>query len=232
MLNLKPGRGTPLWMNGKNAQEVLIQVPKTAPADIYRQIMMISDTLLTSVQNIGISSKKGFKVISPAESAYMVMNTSVVDLTLRFSEDPKTHHILYDPYKFEHEDHSDYDPNEFRKAHPVPDGYMDTLPKWYSVKYTYPKFNYIFVRPGLGISLQVHTLREERWEILQGHPIIIAGPKVHFDVNPGQKFSMSLGSMHTVINPSESEWVLLKEEYAGQFDEKDIVRVFNPNNYY
>ena len=60
-----------------------------------------------------------------------------------------------------------------REEHPIPDGYIDTLPKWYSIKYTYPDFNYIFVCPGLGISIQVDSMREEYWEVLEGHPIIL-----------------------------------------------------------
>ncbi len=56
-----------------------------------------------------------------------------------------------------------YDPEEFKSQHPVPDGYIDILTKWYSIKFTYPEFNYIFIRPGVGISLQMHAMREEHW---------------------------------------------------------------------
>jgi mannose-6-phosphate isomerase-like protein (cupin superfamily) len=231
-IQLKQGRGTPLWRNGDKDQRLYIQAPKNVPNMDLSQLMMIIDGTLAPAHHLGMMTAKGFSIFIQPNVPYQVMNTTLLDIGVLFDEDPRNHEVIYDPYKYEFEDHSDYDPDEFKKANPVPDGYVDTLPKWYSVKYTYPTFNYIFVRPGVGISLQTHRMREEHWEILRGKPMIINDAKVHYDVEPGTKFLLPLGSMHAVINPSNTEWVLLKEEYAGEFDEKDIIRIFNPNNYH
>lgn len=228
---LKAGRGTPLWRNG--SEEIRITLSPQSPEKFdYSEILLIIDTLLSPAHHLGLTSREGLNLVVGPDQPFMVMNCSKRDLTVSLSQDPTGFPIVYDPYKFEHESHADFNPDEFKKVHPVPDGYVDTLPKWYSVKYTYPTFNYIFVRPGLGISLQSHKLREEHWEILEGKPLIISDSKVNYDVLPGTHFSMPLGSMHAVINPSLTDWVLLKESYLGEFDEKDIVRIFNPNHYY
>ncbi|MHA1821748.1 MAG: hypothetical protein ACTSU2_10745 [Promethearchaeota archaeon] len=138
---------------------------------------------------------------------------------------------IYDPYLYENEKHVNIDPDKFREEYTVPDGYIDVLPKWYSIKFTYPDINYIFIRPKLGISIQKHNMREEHWEIGRGTPIIIVGTNVYYNTKVGEKFDIPVNSLHTVINPTD-EWVLIKERYSGKFDEEDIVRVFNPNHYF
>jgi mannose-6-phosphate isomerase-like protein (cupin superfamily) len=225
------GRGTCLWQNGPNEQSVILHPAKKEIRMDYSQVLIIFDELLIPADHVGLVGHHGLTLIIPPDVPYMILNTSTVNITVELKESPASERILYDPYKFEHEDHSDYDPKEFQKSHNVPEGYVDTLPKWYSVKFTYPQFNYIFVRPSLGLSLQIHKMREEHWEILQGSPIIIADHKVYYNVHPGQKFSIPFGTFHTVINPSAIEWVLFKESYDGSFDENDIIRVFNPNHY-
>jgi mannose-6-phosphate isomerase-like protein (cupin superfamily) len=229
---VKAGRGTNLWRNGDEMQKLTISPTPDEKKCEYENIMVIVDTWLGPAPKNGLETPRGITVHIMPNAPYMVMNNSSSDIIISFTVNPAEHQIIYNPYEFEYEDHSDYDPDLFKLKHPVPDGYVDTLPKWYSVKFTYPKFNYIFVRPGLGISLQTHKMREEMWEILEGNPIIISGSKVYYDVSPGQKYTLPLGALHAVINPSQEKWVLLKEEYLGQFDEKDIVRVFNPNHYY
>ena len=85
----------------------------------------------------------------------------------------------------------------------------------------------------MGLSIQTHHLRNESWEILEGTPIIINSNKVHYYVKKGQKFEIPINTYHSVINPNKDQekFVVIKEFWNGNFDEEDIKRVFNPNEY-
>jgi len=230
-LKLAPTRGTELRKSGGETLKVVFTVKEGDVHTAMSQAMMIVGTFLGSVDHHGIAGIKGVIVYIPPDTEYMIINGSEAELDINFSEDPAAHRVIYNPYLYEQEIHANYDPEEFRAAHPVPEGYIDILPKWYSIKFTYPAENYIFIRPGLGLSFQSHRMREEHWEVLEGSPIIVAGSKVKYFVSPGTKIDILLMNLHTIINPSPTEWVLLKETYSGTFDEEDIVRVFNPNHY-
>jgi len=227
---LNASRGTNLCKNGQNSLKITVVATSAKSNDIYSNMLGIVGELITSIPQLGIKLKQGWAIQVPPNTPYMIMNTSNSEVEVTFSEDTNQHLVLWNPYLLEKQSHVDFNPDEFKKVHPVPDGYIDTLPKWYSVKFTYPNFNYIFVRPGLGISVQIHAQREEHWEILEGSPIIIANNKVAYNVVPKTKFDIPIGAMHTIINPTK-DWVLLKETYSGIFDEKDIIRTFNPNNF-
>ena len=229
---LKTGRGTKLYQNSDTSISVNISPSKPNESPQWDEILMILGDLVAPINHLGRNSSRGLQIIIPPFSQYMVINSGKIDLVLSFKSDSTNHEILYDPYLYEEESHKNYDPEEFKSQHPVPDGYLDILTKWYSIKFTYPEFNYIFIRPGVGISLQMHAMREEHWEVLQGQPIIIAGSKISYDTKLNSQFDISLGAFHTVINPSDSEWVLIKESCKGKFDEEDIIRVFNPNHYF
>jgi len=73
-----------------------------------------------------------------------------------FHQDPERNQVVYNPYLYKDEKHIDFTQNSSKKTILIfhPDGYINTLCKWYSIKYTYPKENYIFIRPKLGISIQ------------------------------------------------------------------------------
>ncbi|UYP47288.1 hypothetical protein NEF87_003573 [Candidatus Lokiarchaeum ossiferum] len=229
---LTTGRGTKLRQNDSSLMTLNITPKDPKEKSQLNQVMMILEDILIPINHVGIASTDGIKVTIPPENAYMVLNTSETTICVETGEiDYTQHSILYDPYLYEHEDHVDYDSAEFIKTYDIPAGYTDVLPKWYSIKFSYPEFNLIFVRPGLGISLQSHAKREEYWEIAAGEPIVISGSKVSYNNPQGTKFYIPLGNLHTIINPSKDVWVILKETYKGNFDEKDIVRVFNPNHY-
>jgi mannose-6-phosphate isomerase-like protein (cupin superfamily) len=229
-ISLAPERGTRMYENAGEVQKVTVIPPKKASTAVFDSVMMIIGNTIARISHLGIHSMNGYMVQVTPNTPYMLMNLSDMAVTVEFSEDIASQTVLYDPYLYEHESHVDFNPNEFKKSHPIPSGYVDTLPKWYSVKFTYPDYNYIFVRPGIGISIQTHMMREEHWDILQGTPIILVNNQVSYQVQPGTKFDIPFGTSHTVINPT-AEWILLKETYSGTFDEKDIIRVFNPNHY-
>lgn len=163
---------------------------------------------------------------------YMIINVSR-DKTIEviYDEDISLHEIVYDPCKEENAPKELLKEDYFLRNYEIPDGYIDTLPKWYSFKFTYEDFNLIFIKPDMGLSFQRHKLRTEHWKILSGKPIIICNKKVNYFVEPGSEFNMKKNQLHTIINPHLNNYVLLKENWTGEFDENDIERLFNPNNY-
>lgn len=175
-----------------------------------------------------------FTMIINPKTYYMISNISNSDLAVTYSLDPSIGEIIYDPYKYEHSDKIDIELEELKKFYDIPDRYVDTLPKWYSFKFTYEKYNLIFIKPNMGISWQRHEKRNEFWEILGGNPIIINKNKVHYFVKDHEKFKIPIGTIHSVINPNKNmdEWVIIRESWNGIFDEMDIERIFNPNQYF
>ena len=218
---LKPKRGTCLRKNSN--QEMILNV-ETARID---HILMIN-------QNQFYTNLSMEKLIVKPLNYYMVINNSKKPLEISYSEDISNHEIIYDPYLFENSKKKNLIPNEFLNNFSIPEGYLDVLAKWYSIKFSYQDYNLIFIKPGLGISIQIHKNRSEKWEILAGHPIIINENKVYYFVEIGSKFSTPKKSFHSVINPNKMQdnYVIIKETWTGNFDENDIKRIFNPNHYY
>ncbi len=168
------------------------------------------------------------------ENYYMVINKGNSSIEIQYDKDISRHEIIYDPYKFENLEKTNLTPELFIERYNAPKNYIDTLPKWYSFKFTYPDYNLIFIRPEFGISIQIHENRDEFWEILEGTPIIINGNKVHYFVKNGTKFINKINTYHSAINPNKEpdKFIIIKERWDGKFDENDITRIFNPNQYY
>lgn len=163
---------------------------------------------------------------------YMIINNGKNPIEINYSLDISNHRIIYDPYKSEHLKKRKITIDEIKEIYKVPENYIDTLPKWYSFKFTYNDFNLIFIKPQLGISFQKHKNRKEFWEILDGTPIILNGNKVHYFVKTGAKFVIPMNIIHSVINPNLNKFVIVKEQWSGDFDEGDIKRIFNPNDFH
>ena len=168
------------------------------------------------------------------ENCYMVINNGENSIELKYNKDISQHKIIYDPYKYENSKRINLKPELFIERYSIPKNYIDTLPKWYSFKFTFPDYNLIFIRPEFGISIQIHKYRDEFWEILEGNPIIITGNEVHYFVENGIKFTNQINTYHSAINPNKDsdKFVVIKERWEGNFDENDIKRIFNPNQYY
>ena len=163
----------------------------------------------------------------------MVINNGNDFVSICYSQDVSNHEVIYDPYKFEISKKVNLNLEFFKKNYDIPEGYIDTLPKWYSFKFTYPEYNLIFIKPDFGLSIQIHKFRNESWEILEGKPIIINNDKMHYFVETGSIFHNPINAYHSVINPNKEEekFVIIRERWDGIFDENDIERVFNPNHY-
>lgn len=218
---IQPNRGTPLRKNGDRVQEAIID------NEYY-------DTTYLIKGNSFITRKltNDDLLIQPGEY-FMIINVGDEEYPVYYSEDLDELELIYDPYKYENAEKKNYDEEFFKDKYEIPDDYIDTLPKWYSFKFTYSDYNLIFVRPQLGISFQIHDQRNEFWTILTGEPIIINGKNIHYFVENGTKFEIPINTFHTVINPNKEEdkFIMLEERWNGNFNEEDIARVFNPNNY-
>lgn len=214
-------RGTKLRKNGSEVLKISID---------QNEMMNI---LLINGNNFKAENNSQLDLVIKPNNYYMIINNGNNTIELSFNENISDHEIIYDPYKYTTTEKIDFKPDDFKQIYSVPEGYIDTLPKWYSFKFTYDEFNLIFVKPEMGISFQIHKKRSESWEILKGNPIIISGNQVHYYVEDHSKFENSVNSYHSVINPNrdKDKFVIIKERWSGSFDEDDIIRVFNPNNF-
>ena len=214
-----PERSTSLRKN--DSQELRISFKKNNTKEVY----IINGSSFITENNLG-----SILIIKP-ENHYMIINKEEYPIEITYNRDISNHQIIYDPYKYENSEKINFKAEFFKRKYKIPEGYIDTLPKWYSFKFTYPNYNIIFVRPEFGLSIQIHRYRNELWEILDGNPIILNGNTVYYQVESGTKFKIPINTFHTVINPSNEKFVILKEQWSGNFNEEDISRVFNPNNY-
>lgn len=220
--NIRPDRGTNLRKNGDEELELLIDV------ESLNNIFLINGSSFFT-QNL-----KEINLIIKPNDYYMVINKSDKNVKIRYSTTITGHKIIYQPYKFEFSKKEKFDIEKFGKKFNVPNGYVDVLNKWYSIKFTYPDYNLIYVKPEIGISIQIHQYRSEHWKILKGKPVIINANKVYYYVENGTEFVNAKMTYHSVLNPNRhpEKFVVIEEKWSGNFNEEDIIRVFNPNNYY
>jgi mannose-6-phosphate isomerase-like protein (cupin superfamily) len=218
---LLPGRGSYLRKN--NSEWLTVTINCESRSDI----MFINSTSLTT------KYKQQWTFNVAPHKFYMIINIGESILTIKYNNCISEHEIVYDPYKYENSEKKKFNPDDFVKEFSISDGYIDILSKWYSIKFTYPKYNLIFIKPEMGISIQIHTHRSEKWEILSGKPIVINDNRVHYFVEKGTKFINEKMKFHSIINPNKDpkSFVAIKEQWSGSFDEEDIKRVYNPNNY-
>lgn len=215
-------RSTSLRKN--NSKELLITINPSNLEDIF---IINRNSFKTE------AIKKNDLLIKPNDY-YMIINRGKEPIEINYSNDILHHQIIYNPYTYETSEKINLKPEQFIEKYDVPKDYIDTLPKWYSFKFTYSEYNLIFVRPEFGLSIQIHKNRNEFWEILDGKPIIINGNKVYYYVENGNKFQNQINTYHSVINPNKevNKYIIIKERWNGKFDENDIKRIFNPNQYY
>jgi len=219
---IQPEKGTNLRKNGQEELTILID------SNALKKIFLINGSTFFT-KDLSASNL----VVKPNDY-YMVINKGDEAINVKYSIDISSHIVIYEPYMYESFKKESFDPIRFIKKFNVPKGYIDTLAKWYSIKFTYPDYNLIFIKPMIGISIQTHKFRREMWKVLKGKPIIINGNKVHYFVENGTEFLNAKMTYHSVINPNNNpeQFVLIEEKWSGEFDEEDIIRAFNPNNYH
>ncbi len=218
---LRPNRGTKLRRNGSTELRISLD------PQFLKSIFLINETEFFT-KNI----KSDNLIISP-KNHYMLINKSNKPIQIEYDQDVEQHQTIYDPYKYENTEKKKINPEEFKHKHNVPEGYIDILPKWYSIKFTYPDHNLIFLKPEMGISFQIHQDRSERWKIISGKPIVLNDHHIYYYVHSGREIHTPIGTYHSIINPNDKggEYIIFKEWWEGHFDEEDIKRVYNPNHY-
>lgn len=217
-----PERSNSLRRN--NSKELILSISSERLKDIF----------LINGNSFKTEEIKDPDLIIKAYDFYMIINNGKEPINIQYNNDNSNHHIIYDPYVHENSEKINFSAERFIERYNIPKDYIDTLPKWYSFKFTYSNYNLIFVKPEFGLSIQLHRNRNEFWEILDGKPIIINKNKIHYYVEKGTKFQNKINSFHSVINPNRGtdQFVLIKERWDGIFDENDIHRIFNPNQYF
>ena len=193
----------------------------------------LKDFFLINGSNFFTDQISTTDLIVKSNDYYMIVNIGKSSLRVSYNQDISNHITIYNPYKYEHSEKVKFKEEFFKQNYNVPNGYIDTLPKWYSFKFTYPDYNLIFIRPEMGLSIQKHKYRDETWEVLDGNPIILTGNKIYYFVEKGRSFNNRKETYHSIINPNKNsnKFIILKERWSGYFDENDIERVFNPNRY-
>ena len=219
---ISSGRSTVLRKN--DSHELIITINKKRLQDIFIINGNSFKTKDISRKDLNIKQNE----------YYMIINRGHIPLDIHYDQNISHHSILYNPYKYENSKKINLTLGEFIERYEISKNYIDTLPKWYSFKFTYNNYNLIFVRAEFGLSIQSHKHRSEFWEIMGGTPIVITGGKVHYFVNEGIKFKTPKNTYHSIINVNVdiNDFVIVKEEWQGRFDENDINRIFNPNRYY
>lgn len=228
-------RGTKIYNSLGNTFSIKFKLKKSMNSKKFHPLWMIHNEKIAPISILFPEWKINKEITINPNTTFMLINLSSDPIGLSFNgiNSLSLLKVIYDPYIFENEVHKNIDPKNVKKFYSeINNDYIDILAKWYSVKFSYKDYNIIFLRPELGLSFQQHELRLEKWEILNGHPIIITDSTVNYNVDKGSKFIIDRNTLHTIINPSTTEWVVLREEYEGTFDENDIVRIFNPNHYH
>jgi mannose-6-phosphate isomerase-like protein (cupin superfamily) len=218
---IHPGRGTILRKNDQKELRIILD------SNHLDNIFLINGNNFYS-QNL----TKANLIVKPND-CYMLINKCDEEIEVNYSNDFSNHRTIYDPYKFELSEKPKIDPILFKKKYNVPNGFLDVLNKWYSIKFTYSDYSLIYIKPGIGISIQTHKFRSEVWRILKGKPIIINANKVYYFVEAETKFINDKLMYHSILNPNNDpeQFVIVEERWSGNFNEEDIVRVYNPNNY-
>lgn len=218
---IHPGRGTILRKNDQKELKIILD------SNHLDNIFLINGNNFYSQNLI-----KANLIVKPND-CYMLINNCDEEIEVNYSNDFSNHRTIYDPYKFELSEKAKIDPILFKKKHDVPNGFLDVLNKWYSIKFTYLDYSLIYIKPGIGISIQTHKFRSEVWRILKGKPIIINANKVYYFVQAKTKFINDKLMYHSILNPNNDpeQFVIVEERWSGNFNEEDIVRVYNPNNY-
>ncbi|GAH85525.1 unnamed protein product, partial [marine sediment metagenome] len=122
---IQPEKGTNLRKNGQEELTILID------SNALKKIFLINGTTFFT-KDLSASNL----VVKPNDY-YMVINKGDEEINVKYSIDISSHIVIYEPYMYGSSKNERIDPIRFSKRYNVPDGYIDTLAKWYSIKFTY-----------------------------------------------------------------------------------------------
>ena len=104
--------------------------------------------------------------------------------------------------------------------------------KWgnYSILYNRPdcKVKELYIEPSKGISLQMHSIRSETWQIIDGEFEIRTGPTAKKltkkKLGPGDIVTVPYETWHTLTNIGAYPGVIIEIQSGSQCIETDIIR--------
>lgn len=100
----------------------------------------------------------------------------------------------------------------------------------YSVLYNRPdcKVKELYIEPGKGISLQMHQIRSETWQIIDGEFEVGTGPTAKKltkkKLGPGDIVTIPYDTWHILTNIGKAPGVLIEIQSGSQCIETDIIR--------
>jgi mannose-1-phosphate guanylyltransferase / mannose-6-phosphate isomerase len=86
------------------------------------------------------------------------------------------------------------------------------------------KIKRIEVKPGAGLSLQVHSQRSEHWIVIGGEARVTNGERV-YTVRASESTFIPVGSRHRLENPGSGPLLLIEVQCGDYLGEDDIVRI-------
>lgn len=227
-LILKPQTSTPLYVLKTHSLEIYLALPPDVPVSEAEKLLVLNGLRCQSVSTLRLpnSDRVGFRTVT--NLPFMIMNGTAVTVGIEYSENPALFEKIYDPEGIPVGERTEIDAIDFLNVHRAPYTYLMHRTTWYSVELIYDTFRYLYIRPGTQIGLIANLKTPKLWEILEGRPIVIVGNKVDCNTRLRQKFAISVGQVHGIIVPADSEWVLVKVSFEDNVEADENLLYFIP----
>jgi glycosyltransferase involved in cell wall biosynthesis len=86
------------------------------------------------------------------------------------------------------------------------------------------KVKELLVDPGERLSLQKHRRRAEHWTVVSGEALVTVGEK-EILLKSGQSVDIPKGAVHRIMNPGQTQLVMVEVQMGDYFGEDDIIRL-------
>jgi glycosyltransferase involved in cell wall biosynthesis len=86
------------------------------------------------------------------------------------------------------------------------------------------KIKELIVNPGERLSLQKHQRRAEHWTVVSGKALVTVAEK-EILLKPGQSVDIPTGTVHRIMNPGDTQLVIVEVQMGDYFGEDDIIRL-------
>jgi mannose-6-phosphate isomerase-like protein (cupin superfamily) len=85
------------------------------------------------------------------------------------------------------------------------------------------------VKPGCRLSLQKHSYRSEKWNIVSGKGIVTLDSK-EIPVERGSVLDVPLGAVHRIANTGTEKLIFIEVACGDHLSEDDIIRIQDDYN--
>lgn len=86
------------------------------------------------------------------------------------------------------------------------------------------KIKELIVNPGERLSLQKHQHRAEHWTVVSGKALVTVADK-EILLKPGQSVDVPRSAVHRIMNPGQTQLVIVEVQMGDYFGENDIIRL-------